>query len=170
MNFKTGLMLIFLLRFLGPCAVATAQEVRDADLKDVVITLKQENRCGCVGCCAVFKVSITGDGTVTYDGIDAVKLPGKQVYSIPPEQVKELVAEFYKVDFFSFKDSYTSKDNGDGTITTIDHAASKTISITIKGRTKSVYDFYGAPEKLDALEKKIYDVSRIDLYVTGSGK
>src|ERR1700730_14422669 len=136
MKLTTGLMLIFLLLFPGLWPVAIAQEVRDADLKDLRITMKQENHCGCVDCCAVFKVSITGDGTVTYEGIDAVKLPGKQVYSIPLEQVKELVAEFYKVDFFSLKDSYTSKNNDNGTITTIDHAAVTTVSITIKGKTK----------------------------------
>ena len=71
MKLKSGLMLMFLLLFLGPRAVATAQEVCVADLKDVVITMKQENHCGCTDCCAVFKVSITGD----YCRGKAVRLP-----------------------------------------------------------------------------------------------
>ena len=144
---------------------AQSQEVSDSDLKDVVITMKQENHCGCMGCCAEYSVSISGDGLVTYEGIDAVKIRGKQIYSISIDQVKELVSEFYKVDFFSLKERYTSKDNGDGTISMIDHAAPVTISIKIKGRTKSVYNFYGAPEKLEELEKKIYEISGIDVYV-----
>lgn len=144
---------------------AQSQELRDSDLKDVVITMKQENHCGCDGCCSEYSVSISGDGIVAYEGVDAVKVRGKQIYSISIDQVKELVSEFYKVDFFSLKDRYTSKDNGDGTISMIDHSAPVTISITIKGKTKSVYNFYGAPEKLEELEKKIYEISGVDVYV-----
>jgi superfamily II helicase len=144
---------------------AQSQEIQDSDLKDAVINMKQENHCGCIDCCPEYSVSILGDGTVTYEGIAAVRIAGKQVYSIQQYQVKNLVNEFYKVDFFSLKDKYTSKDNGDGTISMIDHTAPVTISITIKGKTKKVYNFYGAPEKLEELEKKIYEISGIDVYV-----
>jgi hypothetical protein len=149
-----------------PLSVAAqSREIQDGDLKDAVITMKQENHCGCIGCCPEYTVSISGDGTVTYEGIAAVKIAGKQVYSIQQYQVKNLISEFYKVDFFSLKERYTSRDNGDGTVTVIDHAAPVTISITIKGKTKRVYNFYGAPEKLGELKKKIYEVSGIDIYV-----
>lgn len=166
---KTGLKKIATLLSLILCVVHNApvksQELQDSDLKDIVITMKQENHCGCIGCCSIYSVKISGDGTVEYEGIAAVSVTGKQVYSIQIDQVKELVTEFYKADFFSLKDKYTSKDNGNGTATTIDHAAPITTSLTVKGRTKSVYDFFGAPEKLKELEKKIYEVSGVSLYV-----
>ena len=158
-------LLLSLLPSVSLNVTAQSREIQDGDLKDAVITMKQENHCGCIGCCPEYTVSILGDGTVIYEGIAAVRLAGKQVYSIQQYQVKHLIDEFYKVDFFSLKDRYTSKDNGDGTITMIDHAAPVTISITIKGKTKRVYNFYGAPEKLEELEKKIYEVSGIDIFV-----
>jgi hypothetical protein len=150
------------------CAIAQSQELSDADLKDVVIAMKQENHCGCTNCCAVYSVSISGDGIVTYKGINAVNIIGEQVYSISIDQVKALVAEFYKADFFSLKDSYTSKDNGNGMYISIDHSAPVTTSITIKGKTKSVYNFYGAPEKLIELQERVYEISQIGLYVKPS--
>ena len=114
-------------------------------------------------CCAVFELSITGEGTVTYQGIDPTAIKGKQIYSIPVEQVKELVAEFFKADYFSMPAQITARDNGDGTTITITHTAPITTSITIRGRTKEVYDFFGAPEKLKELEKKIMAVSQFQL-------
>ncbi len=169
---KPGITKIALLLSIILCvtcgAAIKAQEIQDGDLKGLVITMKQENHCGCIDCCPVYSIKITGDGTVEYEGTSAVPVKGKQVYSIQIDQVKELVAEFYKADFFSLKDKYTTKDNGDGTVSMIDHTAPVTTSITIKGRTKSVYDFYGAPEKLEELEKKIYEISGVGLYVKRS--
>jgi hypothetical protein len=161
------MIIILLLSLLLSTALVSSmpQETGDGDLKDLLITMKQENQCGCIGCCATYSVTISGDGTVTYEGTSAVKVTGKQVYSIQIDQVKELVREFYRVDFFSLKDKYTSVDKGDGTYEIIDHAAPVTTSITIRGRTKSVYDFYGAPEKLKELEKKIYEISGVGVYV-----
>jgi hypothetical protein len=144
---------------------AQSQELNDSDLQCLVISMKQENHCGCVACCPTYSVSISGDGTVTYEGIAFVNAIGKQVYSISIDQVKELITEFYKVDFFSLKDKYTYIDNGDGTQVMIDHAPPVTTSITIKGKTKSVYNFFGAPEKLKGLQKKIYEISQVDVYV-----
>ncbi len=134
-------------------------------MKDVVITMKQENHCGCVDCCSEYSVTISGYGTVTYEGVAAVNVLGKQIYSIPPDQVRELVNEFYRADFFSLRDRYTSKDNGDGTLTMVDHTAPVTVSIKVKGKTKKVYSSYGAPEKLQEVEKKIYEISGIGIYV-----
>jgi hypothetical protein len=144
---------------------ALAQESQDSDLTDVVITMRQENHCGCTACCPTYSVSISGDGTVSYEGTEAVYTVGKQVHSISIDQVKELIEEFYKLDFFSLKDKYTYLENADGTRAMIDHAAPVTTSITIKGKTKTVYNFFGAPEKLKELQKKIYEISQVNAYV-----
>lgn len=166
---RPGIVMIIVLLSLVLCPTsqlcAQTQQIEDSDLQGVVITLKQENHCGCINCCSEYSVSISGDGTVTYEGVAAVSVRGKQVYSIQLDQVKELVNEFFRVDYFSLKERYIAKDNGNGTFTTIDHAAPVTTSIKVKGRNKTVYDFYGAPEKLKELEKKIYELSGVGVYV-----
>jgi hypothetical protein len=48
---------------------------------------------------------------------------------------------------------------------TIDHANATTISIDIDGKKKSVYIFYGAPDKLIELQRKLYDVTQIGQYI-----
>lgn len=141
---------------------AQTQNLRNEDLKDVLITMKQENRV-CLHCFPEYEVSISGDGQVTYKGIDAV-VTGKHVYSIPKAQVKKLVAEFYKVDFFSFKNRYPSiSNNGADTIEGV--SIPVITSIRIKGQTKKVFNFSDAPEKLKELQKKIYEISRVERYI-----
>src|SRR4051812_26209339 len=106
MRLGTVMIIVLLSEVLCPTAHARAQsqQIQDGDLKDVVITMKQENHCGCIGCCPEFAVSISGDGTVTYKGVASVAVIGEQMYSIQLDQVKELVDEFYRVDFFSLKE------------------------------------------------------------------
>jgi hypothetical protein len=167
MKHKTVLM--FFLLLLALCSehsiFAQTQVPQSVNLKDVIITMKQEPvNDGCLNCVPVYSVSISGDGIVTYEGNAAVTVTGKQVYSISVGQVKELVAEFYRIDFFSLSDEYITRDNGDGTHTRVDHAAPATVSITMNGKTKKVYNFFGAPDKLIELQKKIYEISGIARY------
>lgn len=167
MKHMTGLLVTFLLSVgLSLNTVEAVPRQSDVSALDgVVITLKtQGGPCGCVpvnendlGCCPAYSVSIDGEGKVTYEGISSVKVRGKRTYSIPADEVRELVNEFDKVDFFSLQDSYD--DHG------IDHANATTISISIGGRTKSIYVFHGEPEKLDRLMSKVFAVSRAAKYV-----
>lgn len=156
----TGLVLL---------ANVSAQQKRTAelDLTTVTITMKQENHCGCIGCgCASYVLTINGNGSVEYEGIAEVQIPGKFTYSIGRDRVAQIVDKFYEAGFFSMEDEYRSRDNGNGTRTTIDHTTPITLSITIEGKKKSVYDFFGAPERLKELERAVYDLSMVAPYAT----
>jgi hypothetical protein len=79
--------------------------------------------------------------------------------------VRDLVAGFFRVNFFSLQDRYTSKKLPDGNSQTVDHANATTISIDIDGKKKSVYIFYGAPDELIDLQRRLYEVTQIAQYV-----
>jgi hypothetical protein len=120
-----------------------------SNLSDLVIRME---RTRCFGTCPAYSLTIHGDGVVIYEGIDFVEVKGKQESKLSQEQVKALVDEFYKIDFFGLEDSYTAS---------IIDLPSTTTSITIAGNTKSVYNYYGAPEKLIELENKIDEITNV---------
>src|SRR5688572_31532630 len=83
------------------CASSHAQTVsrppKDLDLKSVVITMKQESHCGCIGCgCASYVLKIDGDEKVNYEGIADVQIVGKFNYSIGQERVIQIIDKFYE--------------------------------------------------------------------------
>ena len=125
----------------------STQPPRSGDFKDVTITLE---RTGCFGFCPTYKLVIYGDGRVVYDGKYFVKTKGIRNFQISQVKVKELVDEFYNIDYFSLQDKY------DAPVTDL---PTQTTSITIGGKTKKVVDYYGAPKKLSELENKIDDIT-----------
>jgi hypothetical protein len=110
------------------------------DYENAVITME---RTACYGFCPIYKLRIDGDGTVTYEGERFVNVTSKQTAQIPASDVAGLVDEFYRIDYFSLKNIYTAGVTDLPTTIT---------SISIDGRTKRVEDYYGAPDKLRALE------------------
>ena len=91
---------------------AEPQQSNAPAFSSIAITMKTEGGpCGCVSvndedlsCCPAYSVSISGDGTVTYEGVTSVKVKGKRIYEIPIESVKELVEIFHSIGFFSMED------------------------------------------------------------------
>ncbi len=165
---RTALVLLLLL--LTPVA---GQQSSAPDYTHVTIAMKTEGGpCGCVylnendlSCCPAYSVAVDENGTVIYQGIGGVKARGERVNSISITAVRGLVAEFFRIDFFSLQDRYTSKQLPNGNFETIDHANATTISIDIDGRKKSIYIFYGAPDELIDLQRKLYNLTRIAQYV-----
>lgn len=154
----------------------------DVFLKSTVITMKQETSNG-FGCCDIspYIITLYGSGTITYEGIEEYIFDGKQNKQVPVKEIpvkivkrnfltrdqfRKLANEFYKIDYFSFKDGYSSRDNGDGTRTIIADGGLATVitSITVNRKTKSVKNVHFAPEKLIELQRKIYAVSKIADY------
>jgi len=168
MNWKFALLLIVFL-----FGSANGQALNVPDFTHVTITIKAEGGpCGTVcplndylSCCPAYAVSLDENGTVIYNGIGGVKVRGEKINSIPISKVRDLVAEFLRIDFYSLQDRYTSKKLPNGETQIIDHANATTISIDIDGKQKSVYIFYGAPQELIDLQRKIYDVTKIAQYV-----
>lgn len=121
-----------------------------ATSQGVVITLE---RTICFGTCPAYLLTIKGDGTVIFDGREYVKSKGQHVTTISHEQVKELVSEFERINYFSFS-NFTDYDVTD--------MPSATTSITINGITKTVDHYYGdrdAPKELFELERKIDEIA-----------
>jgi hypothetical protein len=131
----------------------------------VVISME---RTACYGTCPVYTLTIKGDGTVIYEGKDFVKVTGKQDSKISDDKVKKLIQEFYDIDYFSLEDSYTYRVNDDGSKTVVQDLPTTKTSITIEGKTKSVDNYYGAPEKLKKLEDKIDEMCNSKVWVKGS--
>jgi len=135
------------------------------DLRSAVISMSRKNHCHFVQSdptdirqCPTYSVSIAGDGTVTYEGRGGVRTLGKRTHKTTLESVRVLLAEFERADFFSLRDRYEQVQVGD-LMQTIDHAIATTVSISVAGRTKSVYDFYGTPEVVKRLEQRIDEAS-----------
>jgi len=119
------------------------------DLSDVTIKLE---RTACFGFCPIYSISIHGNGTVNYDGMDFVETKGIRTYEIPIDQVKELISLIYETNYFSLDDRYEAQfTDAPSTITTI----------TMGDQTKSIYNYGNAgPQKLQTLEEKIDEITQ----------
>ncbi len=158
-NLKLALLSIVL--FAIPVA---GQKANAPEFARVSITMKAEGGpCDCVF--PAYSVSVDENGTVAYTGLKGVNVRGEKIHSISIAAVRDLVSDFSRIDFFSLQDSYNSKKLPNGNSETIDHANATTISIDIDGKKKSVYIFYGAPQELIDLQRKLYDVTQIGQYV-----
>lgn len=125
------------------------------EYEDVTITLE---RTVCFGVCPDYVVMIHGDGTVEYKGRNFVAVKGIHTAHISEESVQELVHEFYRAGFFSLADRYEQQ---------VTDLPSQTTSITIDGKTKTVYRYGFEPQKLAELEDKIDEVAGTEKWVKG---
>jgi hypothetical protein len=138
----------------GQEATATAESTEvntPTGQTGVIITLE---RTACYGTCPIYTLKIYDDGKVVYNGQDFVTVKGEQNGSITADQLKELVADFQKVDYFNLPDQYTAPVTDLPTTIT---------SFSFDGKTKTVSNYGGclsgspekAPQALCDLEKKI---------------
>lgn len=120
------------------------------DIKDwssLRITLE---RTLCYGFCPAYRVTIAGDGTVTWQGGTYVKVQGPATAQIPPEKVHALFERFRKAQFFWLLDSYASA---------ITDFPAQNVSIAFDDRKMSVHDYaglmIGMPQDVVDLENAI---------------
>lgn len=135
---------------------------------DTLITLERDpDFFGKVGesPCPFYKLTIFADRKVELEpkeyNHNAKKLVFGEVIKsrISEEQLKELIAEFEKIDFYSLKSTFENKENSldvcpkYGT----DSATTKT-SITINGKTKQVEHYHGCREPKPYLSLRIWRI------------
>jgi hypothetical protein len=141
---------------------------------DTVITLQ---RTICYGMCPAYKLTIRGDGTLIYEGKEFVKTTGTVKSSVTREQLKELLSEFEKADYFSLRDSYQTMSDGCPTYWT-DNPSANT-SIQLGGRRKAIAHYYGCqeeegykvyPQKLYVLESRIDEIVNSARWVKGGDR
>lgn len=135
---------------------ATPVVIPPFSLQSVVITLE---RTRCFGECPVYVLTIRGDGTVIFDGKEFVWSHGKHYAVIGQQQIRDLVGEFYRIDFFSLP-HFTNVDFTD--------FPSAVTTITVNGTTKSVSHYHGdeaAPHELYELERKIDEAANSNYWI-----
>jgi hypothetical protein len=124
--------------------------------QDLMITLE---RTECFGFCPVYKLTITTDGAVIFEGRRFVKQEGVTIKSaISKERLKQLMAEFDRVKFFSLEDDYSEIRLSCPT-----DQPSAITSIRINGRSKRINHYLGCgepkvPKALTELENKIDEI------------
>jgi uncharacterized protein DUF6438 len=144
----------------GQGASHSAQTVIPQDIpQDLKITLE---RAGCFGFCPNYILTITADGAIVFEGGTGVKQEGATIKSaISQDRLKQLMAEFYRVKFFSLEDDYL--DDPRVCAENWTDAVSAFTSIRIYGKSKTVRHYYGCkgpkvPRELTDLENKIDEI------------
>jgi uncharacterized protein DUF6438 len=153
--------------------VLTTAQSKPPLFNHVTITIKTEGgptmcMAGVDYCLPAYVVSVNETGLVKYFGVGGVKIEGERTHSISPSRVRDLVADFMRINFFSLEDEYRFKRLPDGTSVGIDHTNAATISIDLDGKQKSIYLFYGYPDELIQLRRELFDALQIDQYVEGA--
>jgi len=114
-------------------------------------------RSTCFGVCPAYTVTMRGDGSVTYEGIAHVRVTGKQAWSIDPVAVLTLARDIETAGFFEMKDEYTAL---------VSDLPTTTVTVTKGARSKTIREFYGAPEALKQIQARIDAVSGVRGYVS----
>ncbi len=125
-------------------AAASAAETDEP----IEVTLE---RTACFGWCPDYTVTISGEGTIAYEGRRYVGVTGKRTAHVEPAVVRALVREFEAVDFFSLRDAYR-----DGDVTDM---PSTFVSLRLGKRFKRIEDYVSGPKALRDLEDRIDEVA-----------
>lgn len=160
-------MQTFILSFIAISLLASSVS-RDGGQEvpaDTIITLE---RTVCYGTCPSYKVIISADGTVSFEGRQFVKTVGKATNSIQQDKLRGLLAEFDKIGYFDLKDNYEGR--GDGCKQWMTDNPSAITSIRINGRSKTVSHYYGCRgvdvlEDLKKLESAIDDAVNSEQWI-----
>lgn len=147
---KHWISCVVLSLFLGTVMGSPSSSV--AQSREVVITLE---RTTCYGTCPSYKLTILGDGSVTFEGREYVRIKGTIRSKVAPASVESLVQEFISIDYFDLLDDYSSIKNPDGTETFVTDLPTAITSLSLAGKQKKIADYVGAPNQLRELERKI---------------
>ena len=125
---------------------------------DTIIRLERSD---CFYICPAYVVTISADGSVTFEGKANVRVLGKAQTQIAVEKVRELVTTFLKIKYFSLRDNYNSAR--DGCHISNGDTSSVITSIVMGGRAKSVNHYLGCfPRKEHSLDALLRLEEQID--------
>lgn len=113
--------------------IAAARALSPAAPSGIVITLE---RGPCEARCAVYRLTLEGNGHVVYVGQHFVHKTGRATARVPADAVHRIAEDLEGLDFFALKDAY-GRDPGD-CVTRHDDAPAATLTLTIGGRSKTV--------------------------------
>ncbi len=112
------------------------------------------------GRCPIYRVTITGDGQVSYDGQRFVAVTGHRTRAIAPAEVEALARAFERAGFFSLKDGYRAH---------VTDLPAYRLTLSADGRTKTVTDYggrmIGMPQAVSDLEQRVDDTAGTQMWV-----
>jgi hypothetical protein len=117
------------------------------DLGDTLIEMRRTSQFG-----PWYELLIFGDGTVIFNGEFQTPLEGYSVGMVSDQEVRRLIEEFEKANFFSMQD-FTEYE--------YTHPLAVRLTLTRSGKTHSVVHFYEgdiSAEKMIPLERKIIEL------------
>jgi hypothetical protein len=114
---------------------------------DAIIKLEESN---CYGKCPSFVISISKNRQAIYTGRKNVEKIGTFTRKLDGQEYKDLLNAFEASRFFEFKDQYTSK---------ITDLPTTYITFNFKNHSKTITDYYGAPQSLKKLENLVERVA-----------
>ncbi len=115
------------------------------------LSLKME-RSGCYGPCPIYDLIIQPDGKVTFDGKFYTEVKGKTEGKITQEQLKQLIDEIEKANFFSLDNAYNYKSKNCPELAT--DLPSVNLEIKLNGKEKTINHYYGCFEKETSNQNK----------------
>lgn len=137
----------------GAVADSSAAVSADAPIADFRATLERKP---CFGTCPVYRVSVTGDGAVLFEGVQHVDSIGRFTGRIDRERVAALSRLFEEQNYYALADKYAY-----GEATCREYAADAPTVITsvaTTDRSKQVeHDLgcFNVPTRLSDLERRI---------------
>jgi hypothetical protein len=139
----------------SPRSAGTTPEKSEA-ADGPVLTLE---RTACFGACPVYRLSVSRDGKISYEGKAHVRHLGPASATIPRERLDSLLSELERAGYFSFSGRYLPGDPACGRYST--DSPSAITSIQSGERFKRIEHDYGcgsAPGALVLLERRIDEV------------
>ncbi|MEW6639712.1 MAG: DUF6438 domain-containing protein [Pseudomonadota bacterium] len=115
------------------CGIAAARALSPVAPNGLIITLE---RGPCEARCAVYRLTLEGDGHVVYLGRHFVHKAGRATARVQPDAIRQIAQQLQALDFFALKDAY-GRDPGD-CVTRQDDAPTATLTLNIDGRSKTV--------------------------------
>ncbi|HEC43179.1 hypothetical protein LCGC14_2877740 [marine sediment metagenome] len=108
--------------------------------------LIEMEKTSCYGQCPVYTVKIDGDGNGLFKGVENTDYVGLFTFRISTDELSRLISSFEEVGFYDLEDRYYKN------VTDL-----PTVYLTYRkeGKEKRIMDYYGAPQALKSLEKKI---------------
>jgi len=116
----------------------------------VVFTFRKTE---CKGKCPAYYMEIFSNGKVTFVGTKNVEKIGKYIKQIEIREVENLISQFENAKFNKFENEYTSL---------ITDLPTTYISFTNNDTTKTIRDYYGAPQELKNLEFLLENIVNSD--------
>ncbi|MFC2137728.1 DUF6438 domain-containing protein [Bacteroidota bacterium] len=139
--------------FLFTLACKSSFNITNIESKEPLIILEKTS---CRGKCPVYKASFYDEGVIILNAKENFKYIGKHYKKIEKAEMKELVGDFVKADFFSFEDKYTSRKTD---------LPTTFVTFNYEGKSKRILDYSDAPRELNELENKLKTIIEGDDWI-----